>query len=167
MAASENTTRFRSRAHEPAFAKLIGYHEWASDTFRMEPIRVDYFDLQFIGVANLSRVQAGISSGIARRIGREAADMYPVSLQRNSVIVYSSKSRKRPLSEISVNLGENKDIPYENAKVVSIKVKNKGTEQTDDSIRSIVLETLTSLRKLTNSELENFLDTGEMVFLVR
>ena len=133
----------------------------------MGPMRVDHFDLQFIGVAELSKVQAGISRGIDRHVRKEAEDMYPVALHENSVAVYSSEAQNQVLSEISVGIGENKDIPYENARILSVKVKNRGTEQTDDRIRSMVLETLTSLRKLTNSELEHFLDSGEMLSLVR
>lgn len=104
---------------------------------------------------------------MARYIAREAEDLYALTAGSHSVSIYEMKPPKLAVSAINLDFHEGEDSQPYVSSVVTLELKNLGTEQTNARIHKMVSDVLFSVQKMNNAELEHFLDSGEMLSLKR
>lgn len=165
MAISGGGLRFVSSSSDQTFGSLMGSHRWVSDKSKLDQTRIDSFNLEYMGNTEPRRLLHGIAKGVSKYITTQTDSLSPIVSDLDQIYIYESKPPRPVVAEISV--GEKLHETEENIRVISVEVKNIGTEKTTDRVRNLVLEALTSVRGMSKEELEKFVDSGEMTRLFR
>jgi hypothetical protein len=151
----------KNKIYSQAFGPLSGYKE-SSENVEMN-MKKDSLILPLISNKPVNNLIYKIIQNVSDSICRDSNMAFNTKISNNHIDVYNKSDNNNILAKVIFNL-EKQNLRQHKNRVIKISIHSIEIQK---DIKSLVVGRLSSIREMNNAELEQFLDSGDIAYILR
>ena len=159
--------RPRIEKSEHVFSSLTGSHQQPNPTWAKQS-RTDIFKLAYSGDIDTDILLNSMSKCLTRYLNKEISNLIAKPTDRHSFSISEYGPANEAIAFVALSSSKPKTKNAQNAsQTIAVEIAAKGSKKVNQEIYGVINEILSSMIKMSSSELEHLVKKEEMISLFR